>query len=161
VSKATSDEGNTRALCSTRNLSVVGTPIFVNEAFPPHDDQFASTEPTRVIGPGARESFLAPSIFNISGMSYGAISQPAVRALSRGAAKAGIWLNTGEGGLSPFHLEGGRDVVFQIGTANSGVRDAAGRLSDERLRAAAARSPRDGRQHLDPDERDLPALPRR
>ena len=137
VSKATSGEGNTRAFGSTRNLSVVGTPIFVNAAFPPLDDQFASTEPM-VIGPGAREPFLAPSIFNISGMSYGAISKPAVRALSRGAAKAGIWLNTGEGGLSPFHLEGGCDVVFQIGTANYGVRDAAGRLSDERLRAVAA-----------------------
>jgi glutamate synthase domain-containing protein 2 len=56
-------------------------------------------------------------------MSYGAISKPAVQALSRGAAKAGVWLNTGEGGLSQAHLDGGADIVFQIGTANYGVRD--------------------------------------
>ena len=54
-------------------------------------------------------------------MSYGSLSRPAVRALSRGAAMAGIWLNTGEGGISPWHLEGGCDVVFQISTAKYGV----------------------------------------
>jgi len=71
-------------------------------------------------------------------MSYGALSRPAVRALSTGAAEAGIWMNTGEGGLSPFHLEGGCDVVFQIGTAKYGVRDEAGNLSDDKLREVAA-----------------------
>jgi glutamate synthase domain-containing protein 2 len=71
-------------------------------------------------------------------MSYGAISRPAVRALSHGAKKAGIWLNTGEGGLSPYHLEGGCDLVMQIGTAKYGARDAAGALSDARLRDLAA-----------------------
>ena len=87
---------------------------------------------------GAREPFLAPSFFNISGMSYGAISRPAVRALSHGAKKAGIWMNTGEGGLSPFHLEGGCDIVFQIGTAKYGVRGRDGSLSDEKLAEVAA-----------------------
>jgi glutamate synthase domain-containing protein 2 len=61
-----------------------------------------------------------------------------VQALSKGAAKAGIWLNTGEGGLSPAHLEGGADIVFQIGTANYGVRDPHGALDDERLSQIAA-----------------------
>ncbi|WP_419621729.1 glutamate synthase-related protein [Thiolapillus sp.] len=50
-------------------------------------------------------------------MSYGALSKPAVLALSMGARKAGIWMNTGEGGLAPWHLQGGCDLVFQIGTA--------------------------------------------
>ena len=71
-------------------------------------------------------------------MSYGALSRPAVRALSRGAAKAGIWMNTGEGGLSPFHLEGGCDIVFQIGTAKFGVRDEDGALNEDKLRKIAA-----------------------
>jgi glutamate synthase domain-containing protein 2 len=71
-------------------------------------------------------------------MSYGAISSPAIRALSRGAKKAGCWMNTGEGALSPYHLEGGADIVFQIGTAKYGVRDQAGNLSDDRLREVAA-----------------------
>ena len=71
-------------------------------------------------------------------MSFGAISKPAVRALSRGAKMAGCWMNTGEGGLSPWHLEGGCDIVFQIGTAKYGVRELDGRLSEEKLRAVAA-----------------------
>ncbi|MCP8690552.1 glutamate synthase-related protein, partial [Marinobacterium sedimentorum] len=85
---------NTIAFGSTRNIGVVGTPLFVNAAFSPLDNQFASSEPM-LIGPNAKTPFVAKSIFNISGMSYGAISKPAVQALSRGAAKAGVWLNTG------------------------------------------------------------------
>jgi glutamate synthase domain-containing protein 2 len=137
VKRAGEGKGNTVAFGSTRNLNVVGTPIFANAAFPPLDDQVASSEPL-VIGAETRTPYAAKSFFNISGMSYGAISKPAVQALSRGAKEAGVWLNTGEGGLSPFHLEGGCDVVFQIGTAKYGVRDAEGGLSDEKLRAAAA-----------------------
>lgn len=137
VNRASSGKGNTVAFGSTRNLSVPGTPIFVNAAFPPLDDQYASTEPLE-IGPTARKPYLAPSFYNVSGMSYGAISRPAVEALSRGAAKAGIWLNTGEGGLSPYHLTGGCDLVFQIGTAKYGVREETGGLSDDKLREVAA-----------------------
>jgi len=47
-------------------------------------------------------------------------------------------MNTGEGGLSPYHLEGGCDIVFQIGTAKYGVRDKVGNFSDEKLRGIAA-----------------------
>ncbi len=136
VKRAGEGMGNTVAFGSTRNLGIPGTPIFVPAAFPPLDEQAARTEPM-LIGPGARHPFMAPSFFNISGMSYGAISRPAVQALSKGAKAAGIWMNTGEGGLSPFHLEGGADIVFQIGTAKYGVRDAEGRLSDDKLRAVA------------------------
>ncbi len=137
VKRAGEGKGNTVAFGSTRNLNVVGTPIFANAAFPPLDEQVTHSEPL-VIGAEARKPFAAKSFFNISGMSYGAISKPAVQALSYGAKEAGVWLNTGEGGLSPFHLEGGCDVVFQVGTAKYGVRDENGALSDEKLRAAAA-----------------------
>jgi Glutamate synthase domain 2 len=77
--------------------------------------------------------YAAKSIFNISGMSYGAISKPAVLALSAGAKIADCWMNTGEGGLSPYHLEGGADLVFQIGTAKYGVRHEDGSLDDQKL----------------------------
>ncbi|QGX96965.1 FMN-binding glutamate synthase family protein [Roseovarius faecimaris] len=137
VAHASKGSGNTIAFGSTRSLNVPGTPIFVPAAFPPLDDQFAVTEPMQ-IGPTAAIPYMAKSIFNISGMSYGAISKPAVEALSRGAAKAGIWLNTGEGGLSPYHELGACDVVFQIGTAKYGVRDEHGNLSYEKLREVAA-----------------------
>ncbi|MGD8583551.1 MAG: FMN-binding glutamate synthase family protein, partial [Gammaproteobacteria bacterium] len=89
-------------------------------------------------GSWAATPYTTSSIFNISGMSYGAISKPAVRALSYGAKKAGSWMNTGEGGLSLYHLESGADLVFQIGTAKYGVCDEAGNLSDEKLKQIAA-----------------------
>ncbi len=137
VYHATTGRDNTVAFGSTRNLNVPGTPIFANAVFPPLDDQFALTEPM-LIGPTARIPYVARSIFNISGMSYGAISRPAVEALSRGAAKAGIWLNTGEGGLAPFHLLGGCELVYQIGTAKFGLRDAEGNLDDAKLAEVGA-----------------------
>src|SRR5690606_39479597 len=58
--------------------------------------------------------------------------------LSRGAKRAGIWLNTGEGGLSPYHLEGGCDIIFQIGTAKFGAREEDGSLSETKLKEVAA-----------------------
>jgi glutamate synthase domain-containing protein 2 len=70
------------------------------------------------------------SLFNVSGMSYGSISKAAVSALSRGASLGGCYLNTGEGGVSPYHLEGGADLVWQIGTAYFGCRDDKGYFSE-------------------------------
>ena len=90
-----------------------------------------------VIGPHAQNSFVTKSLINHSGMSFGAISQPAVAALSKGAAKAGIWFNTGEGVLSPAHLDGGADIVFKIGTASYGVRGASGNLGEAKCAAVA------------------------
>lgn len=137
VYRAARGEGGTIPFGSTKPMDKPGTAIFLSHPFPPLDDHSAATQPMR-IGPYARQPYDAPSFFNISGMSFGALSAPAVRALSRGAAKAGIWMNTGEGGLSAMHLEGGCDLVFQIGTAKYGVRNAEGGLSDTRLRDLAA-----------------------
>jgi glutamate synthase domain-containing protein 2 len=89
-------------------------------------------------GPYCKQPYETTSFFNISAMSYGALSRPAVRALSMGAKMAGIWMNTGEGGLAPAHLEGECDIVFQIGTAKYGVRDEEGRLSDEKISKVAS-----------------------
>jgi len=61
------------------------------------------------------------SIFNISAMSYGALSDAAVRALNGGAKLGGFFQNTGEGGISPYHLENGGDLCFQIGTGYFGA----------------------------------------
>jgi glutamate synthase domain-containing protein 2 len=127
----------TVAFGSTRDLRPVGTVMFVNCPFPTLDTDAVDTSAV-TIGPYCPNPYTTRSIFNISGMSFGAISHAAVKALSRGAAKAGAWLNTGEGGLSPYHLEGGCDIVFQMGTAKYGVRDEAGNLSDDRLREIAA-----------------------
>lgn len=132
VYRAAKDIDNTVPFGSTRSLAPAGTVIFANTAFPTLDCE--SMPPERlVIGPYCRKPYESSSIFNVSGMSYGAISKPAILALSRGARAAGCWMNTGEGGLSPYHLEGGADLVVQIGTAKYGVRDIEGNLSEEKL----------------------------
>jgi len=118
---------------STYDLHQAGALIFVNHPFPVLEEERLPTPSLRLGENYAREPFEARSIVNVSGMSFGAISAPAVRSLSRGAAVAGCWLDTGEGGLSPYHLEGGCDLIMQIGTAKYGVRDAQGNLSKERL----------------------------
>ena len=122
---------------STNDLNEPGNFIFVNAAFPTLE-QDHQPSPPRNIGEGyCNRPYLAKSLVNISSMSFGAISAPAVRALARGAAEAGCWLNTGEGGLSPYHEEAGAEVILQIGTANYGVRDAEGNFSKERALALA------------------------
>ena len=137
VYRAAKDISNTVAFGSTRDLKPSGTVIFVNCPFPTlGKDAVAACAVT--IGEDCAQPYTTSSIFNISGMSFGAISKPAVIALSHGARKAGAWMNTGEGGLSPHHLEGGADIVFQIGTAKYGVRDQDGNLSDDKLREIAA-----------------------
>ncbi len=135
--RAAKDVDNTSAFGSTRNLRLHDTIIFANCAFPTLDED-AMTEAPVLVGPGCLHPYLAPSFFNVSAMSYGALSTPAVRALSMGAKAGNFWLNTGEGGLSRYHLEGGCDLVMQIGTAKYGVRDHAGNLCDDKLREVAA-----------------------
>ena len=138
VYRMAKNEGGVLGFGSTYDLHAAGALIFVNAPFAVLEDDRLPTPPLAIGEGHCRVPFLARSIINISGMSYGAISRPAVQALSRGAAQAGCWLDTGEGGLSPYHLEGGCDVIMQIGTAKYGVRDEQGRLSDAKLREIAA-----------------------
>jgi len=137
VDRACKGTDGTVAFGSTRDLRPVGTPIFVNCPYPVLERDVAKPRPV-TIGPQCPRPYTTSAIFNISGMSFGAISRPAVLALSAGARDAGIWMNTGEGGLSPHHMASGADIVFQIGTAKYGVRDGNGQLSDEKLADVAA-----------------------
>lgn len=135
--RAAKNIDNTIAFGSTRDLRPPGTVLFVNCPFPTLGED--AVEPIKVtIGPYCQTPYTTASLFNISGMSYGAISKPAVLALSNGARMAECWMNTGEGGLSPYHLEGGADIVFQIGTAKNGVRDLDGNLNDEKIKEVAS-----------------------
>lgn len=81
---------------------------------------------------GRARAFRPASVVNISGMSFGALSARAVESLNAGAALAGCMQTTGEGGLTPYHLQGG-DLVMQFGTGWYGARDARGRLDLPRL----------------------------
>ena len=133
VYRSAKNVDSTIAFGSTLNTHVNGTVLFNNALFPPLDEETKAVSAV-TIGPFCRQPYVTRSLFNISAMSFGAISKPAVLALSKGARKAGCWMNTGEGGLSPYHLEGGADIVMQIGTAKYGVRDEHGNLSTERLK---------------------------
>ena len=137
VYRAAKKVDSTIAFGSTRDLKPAGTILFANCAFPKLQEEGLDTSAV-TIGAFSREPYQATSVFHISAMSYGAISAPAVLALSQGAKSAGIWMNTGEGGLSAEHLEGGADLIFQIGTAKYGVRDASGGLCPDRLSQIAA-----------------------
>src|SRR3954451_3803112 len=107
------NEGGFIGFGSTNDLREPGSIIFVNHPFPVLEEDRLPT-PSIMIGDGyCREPFEAKSIVNISGMSFGAISEPAVQALSRGAKEAGCWMDTGEGGLAPYHSEGGCDIIMQ------------------------------------------------
>ena len=116
VYQAAKDLDTTVGFGSTKDLRPPGTVFFVNCPYPTLRQEAETAKPI-TIGPYCKHPYIASSLFNISGMSYGAISKPAVLSLSGGAKMAGCWMNTGEGGLSPHHLEGGADIVFQIGTA--------------------------------------------
>ncbi len=117
---------------STRAMSP-GTVIFANGLFPKMEGDHAQT-PTLMIGPSARHPYSPDSFFNISAMSFGSLSKPAIQALSKGANMAGCWLNTGEGGVSPYHFEGGCDIIFQIGTGKFGVRNPDMTLNTDKLK---------------------------
>jgi glutamate synthase domain-containing protein 2 len=109
-------------------------PISAGSGTPTGPDPDAPLPAAKVLG-GARaraRAFRPSSLVNISGMSYGSLSAAAVTALNLGAARAGCLHTTGEGGVSPYHLNGG-DLVLQIGTAYFGCREPDGRFSLPRL----------------------------
>ncbi len=131
------NEGGVIGFGSTNDLNAPGAIIFVNHPYPVLEEDRLPT-PSVMIGDGyCAQPFEARSVVNVSGMSFGAISQPAVEALSRGAAKACCWMDTGEGGLSPHHLTGGCDIIMQIGTAKYGIRDTDGAFSPRKAKELA------------------------
>ncbi len=140
VSKAgEGDHMHLQGFGSTKKMTPTSGIIFASATFPVQASE-AKPAPAIVIGPQCEKPYEHQSFFNISAMSYGAISEVAVSALSRGAKLANCWLNTGEGGLSQYHLEGGCDVIFQIGTANYGVRTPDGKFSEEKFKIIANNS---------------------
>ena len=92
----------------------------------------SAEKPSRImIGADRCQHPYSASRFNISAMSYGAISPHAIKALNRAAHQGGFYQNTGEGGLSPYHLEEGGDLVWQIGTGYFSCRNREGSFNRE------------------------------
>ena len=96
-----------------------------------------SDNPRVTVGTRSCKQPYCASVFNISGMSFGALSHAAISALNKGAKQGGFYHNTGEGSISPYHLEGGGDLVWQIGTGYFGCRSKDGRFDDTRFREKA------------------------
>lgn len=125
---------NTIGFGTERDKATVGTYGLLPSLYPYLALDEADTSCHIILGPERAQPYVVPAWVNISAMSYGAISARAVEALSLGAARAGCFLNTGEGGVSPYHLQGNCDVIFQIGTGKFGVRDADGHFDADRFR---------------------------
>jgi len=87
-----------------------------------------------------RKPFRPASVINISAMSFGSLSAAAVEAMNKGVLKANAYHNTGEGGLSPYHKQGG-DVVFHFGTGYFGVRSEGGNFSMKKIVKLVAENP--------------------
>ena len=80
------------------------------------------TDPRVEIGAATCKLAYRAAHLNVSAMSFGSLSSNAILALNAGAKTGGFYHNTGEGGLSPYHLEPGGDLVWQVGTGYFGCR---------------------------------------
>src|SRR5258707_6927821 len=111
VYRLAKNEGGIIGFGSTYDLHQAGALIFVNHPFPVLEEERLPT-PSLILGEGfCREPFEARSIVNVSGMSFGAISAPAVRSLSRGAPVPGCRVDHREGGLAAYHLRRGSVIT--------------------------------------------------
>ncbi|MCY4512613.1 MAG: FMN-binding glutamate synthase family protein [Bdellovibrionales bacterium] len=120
-------------------LNFDGTELKLKHSFYPVDQ--SHIQPFQVCfgeERGLAQSYTITKAVLISAMSYGALGKKAIQALSRGAKKAGVPLNTGEGGYPKYHLTEGADLIFQMGTAKFGVRKSDGSLDPELLEKISA-----------------------
>ena len=117
-------------------------PVSAPDGEPEHPEPAVPLPAAKVLG-GARrraKAFRPSSLVNVSAMSFGSLSGAAITALNKGAAMAGALHTTGEGGVSPYHLNGG-DLVWQIGTGYFGCRNDDGTFSLPRLIDQVAATP--------------------
>lgn len=128
---------------ATQRYVLVKEPLFTNrKEYLQQDESLAYLLDERdaiVIGERTKKPFIVKGQIGMSGMSYGSLGERAITALSEGLGIAGgTWMNTGEGGLSEYHLKGGVDIIMQIGPGYFGVRDRAGNFSWEALKEKSA-----------------------
>ena len=118
-----------------RDISAIGYTWLLHSLHPTHH---SDVEPRIIIGGDDCTQPYSSSRLNISSMSFGSLSANALKALNLGAKAGGFAHSTGEGGISPYHLQGG-DLVFQIGTAYFGCRDDNGHFDPQLFQIEANR----------------------
>ncbi|HAA49860.1 MAG TPA: FMN-binding glutamate synthase family protein, partial [Planctomycetaceae bacterium] len=129
--------GTDSDLEQSSNYLIIKHSAFPIPSPPPDDpdyDPYYTIPVAKIMGGyrNRRRAFRPPSIVNVSAMSFGSLSGNAIHALNAGSCLAGCLHNTGEGGISPHHLQGG-DLIWQIGTGYFGCRDEQGRFDLDRL----------------------------
>ena len=110
---------------------------FIGHSMRPAETADADDFRVDIGGPQCRQPYSA-SVFNISAMSFGALSANAIRALNRGAKLGGFAHDTGEGSISPYHRECGGDLIWELGSGYFGCRTADGRFDPQRFAVQAA-----------------------
>ncbi len=127
--------GATHPFGTENDISEEGYEFIVQSLYPapiPHK------VPRTVIGGEACTQPYSAALYNVSAMSFGSLSKNAVMAMNRGALKGEFYHNTGEGGISPHHLQGG-DLCWQIGTGYFGCRNEDGTFSEQNFVANATK----------------------
>lgn len=127
------NERDTIAFGTKNNITEIGYQFSYHSIAPKHISEEASR--ITIGGPDCMQPYCA-SRLNISGMSFGALSPNALRALNKGAKLGNFAHNTGEGGISPYHLQGG-DIIWQIGTGYFGCRTPSGGFDAEEFERKA------------------------
>lgn len=126
---------DTEPFGTDRDILAIGYTWVLHSMAPKH---VYEVEPRITVGgPQCKKPYSA-SRLNISAMSFGALSANAIMALNKGAKSGGFAQNTGEGGLSPYHLQGG-DLFFQLGTSYFGCRNEQGLFDEDAFKIIAHR----------------------
>ena len=123
----------TVAFGTKKDLDKPGTMLMRHSHFPVNPKNGEADKDHKVLIGAKRRYPYEASMFNISGMSYGALGKNAVKALGNGAKLAECFINTGEGGVSKYHYKSGADLVVQIGTAKFGMRDSEGDFDESKF----------------------------
>lgn len=128
-------ERDTRPFGTQFELNQIGYEWTNHSMFPV---EMMVDDPRVVFGEGRCQQPYSAALVNVSAMSYGALSPNAIRALNLGARLGNFAHNTGEGGISPYHLAHEGDLIWQIGTAYFGCRTAEGNFDKEKFAQKAA-----------------------
>ncbi len=124
---------------TTKRYILINDPLFSQREEKWEDEETSAyllhDDDAIIIGPKTRNPFVVKSLIGMSAMSYGSLGNRAITTLSEGLRLAkGTWMNTGEGGLSPYHLKGGVDIIMQIGPGLFGIRDKDGNVDWDELK---------------------------
>lgn len=113
---------------------------WANHSIHPLDHHDLDPHPRVLIGGSDCKQPYSSSIFNVSAMSYGALSDRAIEALNGGAKTGGFAHNTGEGSISNYHIKHGGDLIWQIGTGYFGCRNSDGSFNEEMFKEKSSQN---------------------